>query len=77
MGNGAATNLTAIGDAVNTASRLETLSKEVRAQLVLSQDAANRSDLDLDTFPAHESKMKGRADTLRLRAVISALDLPL
>ncbi|HSR73096.1 MAG TPA: adenylate/guanylate cyclase domain-containing protein, partial [Kiloniellales bacterium] len=37
MGYGSATSVTAIGDAVNTASRLEALTKELDAQLVLSE----------------------------------------
>ena len=36
MGYGHATSLTAIGDAVNTASRLEALTKELGVQLVFS-----------------------------------------
>lgn len=40
MGYGRATAMTAIGDSVNTASRLEALTKEFKAELVLSEPVA-------------------------------------
>ena len=40
MGYARATSLTAIGDAVNTASRLEALTKEFGAELVVSEEVA-------------------------------------
>ena len=41
MGYGSATSVTAIGDAVNTASRLEAMTKEFGAQLVISDPVAD------------------------------------
>jgi len=46
MGHGGAMNLTAIGDAVNTASRLESATKEFGAELVISEEVAMRAGLD-------------------------------
>jgi adenylate cyclase len=43
MGYAPAMSVTAIGDAVNTASRLETMTKEFGCQLVLSRDVAMRA----------------------------------
>ena len=45
MGHGSAMNLTAIGDAVNTASRLESATKEFGAELVVSEEVALRGGL--------------------------------
>jgi adenylate cyclase len=45
MGHGGAMNLTAIGDAVNTASRLESATKEFGAELVISEEVALRGGL--------------------------------
>jgi adenylate cyclase len=42
MGQGRATNLTAVGDTLNAASRLEELAKELNAELVISDELATR-----------------------------------
>ncbi len=76
MGYGHATSLTAIGDAVNTASRLEALTKELDVQLVVSQPVASRSSLDLASFPRHEITLRGRSEPLPVYAVADARDLP-
>ena len=47
MGYRRATSLTAIGDPVNVASRLEALTKELGAQLVVSAALAERAGVDL------------------------------
>ena len=47
MGYERATQLTAIGDTVNTASRLETLTKEFDVELVVSQELLDRAGVDL------------------------------
>jgi adenylate cyclase len=76
MGYGRATSLTAIGDAVNTASRLEQLTKEFAAELVLSESVARAAGLDLSAFPTHEAVVRGREGTLAVRALVRAGDLP-
>ena len=48
MGRGVATYLTAVGDTVNLASRLQDQTKHFACQLVLSAPAAKRAGLDLD-----------------------------
>jgi adenylate cyclase len=76
MGYGRATSITAIGDAVNTASRLEALTKEFQAQLVLSDSVAQRAGVDLGAFPQEEIEVRGRQGRLAVRVVRSALALP-
>jgi adenylate cyclase len=77
MGYGAATGITAIGDAVNTASRLETMTKEFRAQLVVSQDVAERADVDLSAYPTHEIEVRGREEPVAVRVIEHAGELPI
>ncbi|MFN3399493.1 MAG: adenylate/guanylate cyclase domain-containing protein [Ferrovibrio sp.] len=43
MGHGSAMHLTAVGDAVNTASRLESATKDFSAELVISAEVAERA----------------------------------
>jgi len=69
MGYGPATQLTAVGDAVNTASRLEALSKEFGCELVISDDVAVRAGLDMTVFEVHEVDIRGRRQPLAVRAV--------
>lgn len=76
MGYGQATTLTAVGDAVKTASRIESLTKEYRAQLVLSEAVAMWAGVDLSTFESHELPLRGRTEPIRIRVVANALDLP-
>ncbi|TNE39375.1 MAG: adenylate/guanylate cyclase domain-containing protein, partial [Alphaproteobacteria bacterium] len=50
MGYGNATSITAIGDAVNIASRLESLNKEFSSQLIFSKQVADRAGQDFSTL---------------------------
>ena len=74
MGYGRATQLTAIGDAVNTASRLEALTKDYGVQLVVSKTMLRTADLSLGTFPyeEHEAEIRGRIQPIRLIAIQDA-----
>ncbi len=76
IGYGKATSLTAVGDAVNTASRLETASKEYGCELVVSEDLVLRAGIDLTAFPRHEIAVRGRHQMLAVRTLRRALDLP-
>src|SRR4029077_16031107 len=76
MGYGNATAITAIGDAVNTASRLETLTKTYGCQLVVSEETVLRAGLELSAFPSHEIEIRGKRDMLVVRTVASAAELP-
>jgi adenylate cyclase len=75
MGFGRATSLTAIGDSVNTASRLESLTKEFKVQLIVSDDVERLSEVDLARFPRHEIDVRGRTERIGIRAIASAGDI--
>jgi adenylate cyclase len=72
MGYAAATSVTAIGDTVNTASRLETATKEFQAQLVLSTAVAERAGLDLAGYPREMVEIRGRNEPLPILVVKDA-----
>ncbi|MCZ6552234.1 MAG: adenylate/guanylate cyclase domain-containing protein [SAR324 cluster bacterium] len=76
MGYHDAIILTAVGDAVNTASRLQEATKKFGCQLVLSSRVAEQSGVDLSAFPIHEMEVRGRTQTLAVHAVGSGHDLP-
>ncbi len=75
MGYERAASLTAIGDTVNTASRLESLTKEFKVELVVSQELLDRAGVDLSAAPQHEVDIRGRQGRLAVRAVLQARDL--
>jgi adenylate cyclase len=76
MGYGSAAAITAIGDAVNTASRLEELTKEYECELVVSEETVQRAGFDLSVFPHHEIEIRGRREMLAVRTLACAADLP-
>jgi adenylate cyclase len=76
MGYGLASSITAIGDAVNTASRLEELTKEFGCELVVSEAVTARAGLDLAAFPRHEVEIRGKREMLAVRTLASAAELP-
>ena len=76
MGYGRAAQITAIGDAVNIASRLESLTKTYAVELVLSEDTATRAGVDLSAFPRREIEIRGRRERLAIRMLTRAAELP-
>jgi adenylate cyclase len=77
MGYGTVTTITAIGDAVNTASRLENLTKTYGCQLVVSEETVRRAGFDLSAFPCREIEIRGRRDMLAVRTIANAAELPI
>ena len=75
MGYARATHLTAIGDTVNIASRLETLTKEFTAELVVSQELLDRAGVDLGAYESHDVEIRGRQGRLTVRAVKKVSEL--
>jgi adenylate cyclase len=76
MGYGAAAAITAIGDAVNTASRLEGLTKEYDCELVVSEETVERAGLALSDFPRYQIEIRGKREMLAVRTLERAADLP-
>ena len=76
MGYASATTVTAIGDAVNTASRLESMTKEHRCQLIVSESVESHSGVDLSAFESHQIEVRGRREPLNIRVVPDAKALP-
>jgi adenylate cyclase len=56
--------VTAIGDTVNTAARLEALTKDYDCALIISQAAAQAASLDLSEHPRQQAGVKGRAEAI-------------
>lgn len=76
MGYGAVKGLTAVGDTVNIASRLEGLCKGYRAELVVSQDLLDHAKVDLSGFRGEHVAIRGRRDGLSVRIIARIADLP-
>ncbi|MFO1075366.1 MAG: adenylate/guanylate cyclase domain-containing protein [Geminicoccaceae bacterium] len=77
MGHGRARALTVIGDAVNVASRLETLCKESGCQLLASDSVARLAQGALDDYPRRELDLRGRSGRIGVRQVADARALRL
>jgi adenylate cyclase len=76
MGYRSATSLTAVGDTVNVAARLEALTKAFDVQLVTSTRLAERAGVDLGAFEERRIEIRGRQRPLRVRLVGDARALP-
>ncbi len=81
MGYKTADYLTAVGDTVHVASRLEQLTKDFNAVLVISELVARRAGLDVSDWERHELTLRNRREPLvvrvltdigRLRAAVAA-----
>jgi adenylate cyclase len=77
MGFGAIHTLTAVGDTVNTASRLEAATKELNCQLVVSETLVKAAELASEIGKMHELELRGRSATLHVYAIQNAATLEL
>ncbi len=81
MGYGSTMYLTAVGDTVHVASRFQDLTKQYRAQLVISEQVAQRAGIDVSMFPRHEIAVRNRRQPLAIRVIddargLGGLELP-
>ena len=77
MGRGLATYLTAVGDAVNTASRLQDQTKHFVCQLIISERVAERAGLDASIYPREEISVRNRDAPIAIRIVAEVESLVL
>jgi adenylate cyclase len=69
MGYGSSVHLTAIGDTVNVASRLQDSTKEYQCQLVISEEVARQSGLNISNLRGHQLTVRNRREALEIYAV--------
>jgi adenylate cyclase len=65
--------LTAIGDAVHVAARLQELTKDYGCQLVVSDIVAATAEVEMSAFPVREISVRGRTESLAVR-IVSAMN---
>lgn len=75
MGYGTTINLTAIGDVVNTASRLESMTKEFSNQFIVSEETARNSGFDFANQRLEDVEIRGRDGKLSVRIINEAKTL--
>lgn len=75
MGYERVAHITAIGDTVNTASRLEALTKEFGVELVVSQELVETAGITLEDAPRQDVEIRGRQGRLAVRTVRRAAGL--
>ncbi len=75
MGYGSTVGLTAVGDPVNTASRLEGMTRQLNCNLVISQDVLDNAGLERIALPGHDVAVRGRTGMLRVFSLQSASEL--
>jgi adenylate cyclase len=69
MGYGTTIHVTAIGDTVNVASRLQDLTKEYSCQLIISEEVAKQAGLNALNLPRHELTVRNRREELAIYVV--------
>ncbi len=69
--------ITAIGDTVNTCARLESLTKDYAALVVISRRAADLAGLDTTGFELQQAAVKGRTEPVEFYALRDMTELAL
>jgi adenylate cyclase len=76
VGHGGSAALTVIGRTVNTAARLESLTKDKTCQLIVSRDAAQAAGWDAAGFAAEHMQVRGMSEAVEVIVVPRGRDLP-
>ena len=76
IGFGPTASDTIVGETVNTASRLEALTKDLGGQLVISEEVAKRAGLPLDRLQRHVTPIRGLPEPIGVYALERSRDLP-
>ena len=58
--------VSSIGDNVNIAARLESLTKDFECGIVVSAATAETAGVDLSDFPRHDAELRGRGETITI-----------
>lgn len=69
MGPPAAPIISAIGDTINTAARLESLTKQYGATLVVSVDTLRLAGIELPDVPRHRAEVRGKVQQIEVLAI--------
>ncbi len=75
MGPPASPNFSAIGDNINIAARLETLTRDYDCTLLVSAVTAQCAGVDLSRFPTHQAKVRGRGEPVDVYAITDPIEL--
>ena len=75
MGRGVAMYLTAVGDTVHVASRLQDLTKQYQCSIIISDVVAARAGIAADRFPRQEIAIRNRTETIGIRTIADPLAL--
>ena len=67
--------ITALGDTVNTASRLEALTKQLGVEIVISQSTLQTANIDQNGMLMETYEIRGREDTISGIALTSASEI--
>ena len=72
MGYGPGVYLTAVGDTVHVASRLEQLTKEYDCELVITEDVARHAGIDARQLPRHDLTVRNRGASVAVYTISRA-----
>ena len=72
MGSAEAAYLTAVGDTVHVAARLEELTKRFQSDLVISEEVAAHAGVDVQAYPREELTLRNRSTPLAIRVIADA-----
>jgi len=67
---------TALGDAVNVSARLQDMTKDLKCEVVVSDEVRRASGLEADVLPTTLVSLRGRIAQVSVCAIARAIDMP-